>query len=191
MKPYPNDTPNETLNYMKSQITWNHKSKETIHETKKITPLRGKVRPHRYETVFLRVRLPNTALFTVFFTMFLRSARQKPLQMAMFLSWPWPKTPLFVRFFFQFRAKLSSLGNVQKHCKNQHFCPAKTAKNIPQRASKSQKLLPRPPDKTQRKKNTFQKRKKSTTKSEKTQVFFTFVLPVPGGRVHEHVHFVL
>ena len=94
-------------------------------------------------------------------------------------------------FFFQFRAKLSSLGNVQKHCKNQHFCPAKTAKNIPQRASKSQKLLPRPPDKTQRKKNTFQKRKKSTTKSEKTQVFFTFVLPVPGGRVHEHVHFVL
>ena len=33
---------------------------------------------------------------------------------------------------WHFRAKPSSLGNGQKHCKNQCFCPTKTAKTIPQ-----------------------------------------------------------
>ena len=32
-------------------------------------------------------------------TMFLCSAKQKPLQIAKFLSWPWPKTPLFTMFW--------------------------------------------------------------------------------------------
>ena len=33
--------------------------------------------------------------------------------------------------------------------------------------------------------------RKSKTKSQKTQSFFTFLLPVPGGRMHELVHSVL
>ena len=34
--------------------------------------------------------------------------------------------------FWHLRAKPSSLGNGQTHCKNQCFCPTKTAKTIPQ-----------------------------------------------------------
>ena len=44
------------------------------------------------------------------------------------------------------RKAVKPIVNVQKHCKNQCFRPTKTAKTIPQRAPKSQKLPPRFPD---------------------------------------------
>ena len=91
---------------------------------------------------------------------------EKPLQKAMFLSLPRPKAPLltgflnllskstaicdvfndYLRGFSHFRAKTSSLGNAQQHCKSQCFCPTKTAKTITQTAPKPQNLPPRPPD---------------------------------------------
>ena len=44
------------------------------------------------------VQVAKTSIVYLIFTMFLRSARQKPLQTAMFLSSPWPRTPLFTVF---------------------------------------------------------------------------------------------
>ena len=51
------------------------------------------------------------------------------------------------------------------------FLPNKNGKNHP----------PKSPSQSQ----------KSKINSKKSQGFFTFVLPVPGGRMHEHVHSVL
>ena len=50
------------------------------------------------------------------------------------------------------------------------FLPNKNGKNHP----------PKSPSQSQ----------KSKINSKKSQGFFTFVLPVPGGRMHEHVHSV-
>ena len=94
---------------------------------------------------------------TIYRTVFLYYARQKPLQIAMFLLAAAKKNAIYnvfehplkkhrylrrlqqhsrrkhryLRFFLHFRAKPSSLGNGQEHCKNQRFCPTKTAKTIP------------------------------------------------------------
>ena len=65
----------------------------------------------------------------------------------------------YLRGFLRFRAKTSSLDNLQKHCKNQCFCPAKTAKTVAQTAPKSQNLVRRPPDKRHEKKGTSWNRK--------------------------------
>ena len=104
---------------------------------------------------FLQFTGPKMVLFTE--QCFLYYARQKPLQIAMFLLAAAQKNAIYnvfehplkkhrylrrlqqhsrrkhryLRFFLHFRAKPSSLGNGQEHCKNQRFCPTKTAKTIP------------------------------------------------------------
>ena len=67
----------------------------------------------------------------------------------------------------------------QKHSKNQCFDATKTAKTIPQTALKSQKLHPRPPDKTHRKKTRF----KTENRRPKVKEHFHFYLAGPG-RAH-------
>ena len=79
-----------------------------------------------------------------------------------------------LRVFLHFCAKSSSLGNVQKHCKNQCFCPTKTAKAVTQTAPKSQNLASRPLDKTHGK-NMRLKTENRRPHVKKTQ-FFNFSL---------------
>ena len=88
----------------------------------------------------------------------------------------------YLRGFLRFRAKTSSLDNLQKHCKNQCFCPAKTAKTVAQTAPKSQNLVPRPPDKRHETKNVL-KPKIEDQQSKNTGVFFNFSL-AGSGRAH-------
>ena len=144
--------------------------------------IRRKAKTTGHSEVFEVQVANNSTIYPIFdFTVFLHSERQKPPLVAMFLSWLWPKTPLF-RFrvclntlskstaicevFLQFRAKPSSLGSVQEHCKNQCFCPTKRQKPSP----KSQKLPPRPPDKTHLK-NKRLKTENRRAKVKNTQVF--------------------
>ena len=94
--------------------------------------------------------------------------------------------PCYLEGFFTFPAKTSSLGNVHKHGKSQCFCPTKTAKTVTQTAPKSQNLAPRPPNKAHDYNNAGLKTENRRPKVLKTtHVSLIFLLPVPGGRVHE------
>ena len=73
----------------------------------------------------------------------------------------------YLRSFLHVRTKPSSLGNGQKHCKNQCFCPTKTAKTA--NSSEITKTASPASRQDTSKKDTSQNRK-SKTKSQKTQV---------------------
>ena len=88
----------------------------------------------------------NTAIYSVF-----QPAVKKHCNLRRFQQRGRQKR-CYLRGVLRFRAKTSSLDNLQKHCKNQCFCPAKTAKTVAQTAPKSQNLVPRPPDKRHEKK---------------------------------------
>ena len=85
----------------------------------------------------------------------------------------------YLRGFLHFRAKTSSLGNVQNHCKNHCFCPTNTAKTVTQTAPKSQNLAPRPPDKTHEKKR-ISKPKIEDQKLKRHVLLFHFSLAGSG-----------
>ena len=108
----------------------------------------------------------------------LYSVRQKPLQTAMFLACDVFNNMVAkntaICEVLNFRAKNSSLSNVQKHCKNQCFCPTKTAKAVTWTAPKSQNLA-RPPDKTHGKHTCLktENRRPKVKKHQKAHVFFS------------------
>ena len=70
------------------------------------------------------------------------------------------------------------------------FLPNKNGKHHPPNNSEITKIVSPASRQGTSKKNAFQNRN-SKTNSEKTQVFFNFILPVPGGRMHEQVQKVL
>ena len=145
----------------------------------------------------------NGTIYRIF-TVCLCSARQTPLQIAMFWSWPWPKTPLFTVFLntlssylrrrylrgFYIFAQSRQVYATHKNTVKSMFLPNKNGKNHPPNISEITKTASPTSRQDTSKKDASQNRK-SKTKSKKTQFFFTFMLPVPGGRVHELVHSVL
>ena len=78
----------------------------------------------------------NTAIYSVF-----ESAIKKHRKLRRFQQHGRQKH-CYLRGFLHFRAKNSSLGNVERRCKNHCFCTTKTAKAVTQTAPKSQILPP-------------------------------------------------
>ena len=171
-------------------------------DTLVFTPLRGKVRPHRHETVaqqkrriasrFLRLTLPKTPLRTVFYSVFMpceaeTTANSDAFELAVAqmskkttaicdaFNNMVAKTLLFASFL-HFCAKNLSLGNVQKHCKNQCFYPTKTRKPSPKQL-RNYKIWPPGLPTRHMEKYAFQNQK-SKTNSKKN---ITFLLPFPAG----------
>ena len=114
----------------------------------------------------------NTAIYSVF-----EPAVKKKLQFE--TTWP-PKTLLFARFF-TFSRKNVKPRQFTKHCKNQCFCPAKTAKTVAQTAPKSQNLVPRPPDNKHEKKERLETENRRPN-VKKLNVFNVYL--ADSGRAH-------
>ena len=125
--------------------------------------------------VFELVVAQNTAIYSV-----LEPAVKKHCNLRRFQQ-RGRQNRCYLRGFLRFHAKTSSLDNLQKHCKNQCFCPAKTAKTVAQTAPKSQNLVPRPPDNKHEKKERLETENRRPN-VKKLNVFNVYL--ADSGRAH-------
>ena len=116
-----------------------------------------------------------------YFAVFFCPVRQNPLQIAMFLSLA-QHTAIYT--------VLNLLSKSTASCDVFNNMVAKNTAKTSQTAPKSQNLASRLPTRHMGK-ICVSKPKIGDHKSKTHVFFFTFLLPVPGGRVHELVHSVL
>ena len=91
--------------------------------------LRGRNHCKANSDVFELAVAQNTAIYS--FVFFLNTLSKNHSYLRRFHQHIVAENTTICEFFFAFSR------NIQKQCKNQYFCPTKTAKTIPQRAPKS------------------------------------------------------